>query len=630
MNRLEKEKSSYLQHAAHQKIDWYPWSEEAFDRASKEDKPVFLSIGAVWCHWCHVMAKESFESDEVARLLNDHYIAVKVDRDERPDVDKRYQQAVAAMGRSGGWPLTVFLTADKKPFYGGTYFPLHDGRGGVGLKTVLRTINDFYRTKKAEVYENSEKLHRILKEQTPQKGKMSEALIDEAAGSVMKGFDGRHGGFGRAPKFPMSGAIEFLLNRYYFTKDENLEYALKKTLLAMATGGFYDQLGGGFHRYSTDEAWTVPHFEKMADDNAWLLRNYADAYSIFGDSYFKKIGEGILFFTGKELSDPEGGFYASMDADVTPDDEGGYFTWTEEEMRKLLPPDEYGVLSLYYLKKSNAVHHDETKLVLNICRDTSEIAGLTNIDADAVRAVVEVGRRKLLVERDKRQKPFIDKAMYTSLNGMLISAYLKAYRAFGDRVVRDFALKSLERVLIDNYEDGMLMHTKGVKALLEDYIYLTDALLSAYEVTGDRRYLTRGQSVMDACLESFYDETGGGFFDTEEEVVGMRLKGIEDSPRPSANSAAAMVLVKLALMVGNERYHLLAEKSLNAFSSDAQLIGAHGAYFFRRPRCLLSFSQARCSGHIRIGSREGSQIPVSSLPHHSIWRRQKQGCSLCR
>ena len=580
MNRLQNEQSAYLRHAAHQKIDWYPWSEAAFEKARAENKPVFLSSGAIWCHWCHVMAQESFENDEVAAILNELYVAVKLDRDERPDIDKRYQQAVAVMGRSGGWPLSVFLTADKKPFYGGTYFPPDDAYGRPGLKTILRTISDFYRTKREEVDESSEKFHAILKEQRPRAGRMSESLIAEAEKNILGSLDQEHGGFGQAPKFPMPGAMEFLLGRYFFTKDEHVEYAVKKTLLAMASGGFYDQLGGGFHRYSTDEAWGVPHFEKMADDNAWLLRNYADAYSIFGDEYFKKIAEGILYFTGTELSDPEGGFYASMDADVTPDDEGGYFTWTEEQMRSLLTEEEFAVLSLYFLDRRNAVHHDNGKMVLSVSMTAGEIADKRGMDADMVRAAIEVGRRKLLMEREKRQKPVIDKAIYTSLNGMMISSYFKAYRAFGDKAVEERAIKSLDRVLKTNMDGGMLLHCIGVEAFLDDYVHMIDALISAYEANGNKDYLDEARRLMSVCLDKFWDGTDGGFFDTGEEVLGLRLKGIDDVPRPSANGLAVILLLKLSALFGDDKYRTYAVEALNTFSSDAQLMGVHGAYYF--------------------------------------------------
>jgi uncharacterized protein len=580
MNRLAQEKSAYLRHAAQQKIDWYPWSEEAFEKAQREDKPVFLSSGAIWCHWCHVMAKESFEDEEVAELLNDRYIAIKLDRDERPDVDRRYQQAVTAMGVNGGWPLSVFLTPEKSPFYGGTYFPVTDSFGKPGFKTLLKAMSEFYKTRKDEVYENSRKFHDFLKQQSPKKGKVSEMLVGEAIKSIMRGFDKTHGGFGRSPKFPMSGAIEFLLSQYFFKKDQAIESALKKTLIAMASGGFYDQLGGGFHRYSTDEAWTVPHFEKMTEDNAWLLRNYADAYSLFDDDFYKKIAENIIFFTRTELSRPDGGFYASMDADVTPDDEGGYFTWTDDEVRSTLTADEHAAFSLYFMHTKNTMHHDDNKFVLSVSMGVNEIGQRLKIDADNVKSRLESGRLKLLDARNKRQKPVVDAALYASLNGMMIAAYLKAYRALGDEGLKEFALNSLERILQINVKNGRLFHSEGVNAHLDDYIYIIDALISAYEVSANAKYLALAEGFMETCLERFWDNEGGGFFDTEEEVVGLRLKGIEDVPRPSANALAVIVLLKLAAMLNKEEYHQYAEKSLNTFSTDAQLMEIHGAYFF--------------------------------------------------
>jgi len=580
MNRLVQEKSAYLRHAAKQKIDWYPWCEEAFEKAQREDKPVFLSSGAIWCHWCHVMAKESFEDDEVAELLNDRYVAVKLDRDERPDVDRRYQQAVMAMRINGGWPLNVFLTPEKIPFYGGTYFPAKDGLDKPGFKTLLKAMSEFYKTRKDELYENSHKFHDFLKQQSPRKGKATEVLVGEAVKNIMKSFDKDYGGFGESPKFPMSGAIEFLLSRHFFQKDQNIEYALKKTLIAMASGGFHDQLGGGFHRYSTDQAWAIPHFEKMTEDNAWLLRNYADAYSLFGDEFFKKVAENIIFFTRSELSRPGGGFYASMDADVTPDDEGGYFTWTDEEVRSTLTADEYAVFSLYFMHTRNTMHHDDNKFVLSVSMGVDDIGQRLNIDIESIKNRLESARRKLLAARNKRQKPSVDTALYTSLNGMMIAAYLKAYRALGDESLKEFALNSLECTLQLNMEDGGLLHSNGVKALLDDYIYIVDALICAYEVSANDGYLTLAERFMGTCLERFWDSEGGGFFDTEEEVVGLRLKNIEDIPRPSANALAVSVLLKLATVLDKEEYRQYAEKSLNTFSTDAQLLEVHGAYFF--------------------------------------------------
>ncbi len=449
MNRLSNEKSSYLRHAAHQKIDWHPWSEEAFELARSEDKPVFLSTGAVWCHWCHVMAKESFEDEETARLLNEHFIAIKLDRDERPDIDRRYQQAVASMGSGGGWPLSVFLTPDKQPFYGGTYFPPRDLQGRPGFKNVLRSVSNFYKTKRAEINNYSLRVMEALKPEALYPSDLGEAMIDEAEKAILALSDMRNGGFGGAPKFPMPGALEFLLRRAARNGGPSAGDAARRTLEAMAAGGFHDHLGGGFHRYSVDEAWRIPHFEKMADDNAGLLRNYVDGYAVFGDVRFLDVARGIIAFTREVLSDPRGGFFASQDADVTPDDEGGYFTWTEEEFRKALDPEEYALLSSYLLHDQGSMHHDPAKKVLFSTRSIPELAtGLGKTPSD-VQRLIQAGKKKLLNARQRRETPFIDKTLYTSLNGMLISAYFHAFAVLGDEEVRVFAVKSLERILAE-------------------------------------------------------------------------------------------------------------------------------------------------------------------------------------
>ncbi len=607
MNRLAHEKSAYLKHAAHQKIDWYPWSQEAFDKAAREDKPVFLSSGAIWCHWCHVMAKESFEDDEVAAILNESYVAIKLDRDERPDIDRRYQQAVAAMGQGGGWPLSVFLTSDRKPFYGGTYFPPVDRHGMPGFGTILVAISQYYKEKRDEIEEQGRLFLDALKVNRTSGAALLGTLVDEMAGTILAAADRRHGGFGSAPKFPMSGAMEFLLGRYFFTGDEGLASMLKKTLSAMAAGGFHDQIGGGFHRYSTDDAWGVPHFEKMADDNAWLLRNYCDAYRIFGDPYLKETALGIIAFVDKELSHPRGGFYASMDADVTPDDEGGYFTWTREDFTRTLKDEEYRVLSAFLFNPGNAVHHDPEKVVLSTCATVDEVAGMTAMDSAQVATIITRGRQKLLAEREKRQKPFIDTAIYTSLNGMMISAYCKAYRTFGDRTVLDRAVLSLVRVRDMNVRDGELYHSEGVRAFLEDYVYFCDALLAVYEATSERNYLDEAENLIDRCIDRFWDPAGAGFFDTEEEVIGMRLKGIEDVPRPSANALVIIVLLKLAAMSGDDRYREYAKNSLEAFSSDAAVMAIHGGYYF----CALDAFYRMVKLEVR--AQAGSQIAQAAL-----------------
>lgn len=580
MNRLSKEKSAYLRHSSNQKIDWYPWSDEAFERAGREDKPVFLSSGGVWCHWCHVMAKECFEDEEIVRLLNEKFINVKIDRDERPDIDWRYQQAVIAMGSSGGWPLSVFLTPDKKPFFGGTYFPPEDRHGMPGLRKVLITVSDFYRLKREDVSEYTERIMDFLKPKPVIQGEINEYYIDEEVKNILSEFDSKHGGFGTSPKFHIPGTMEFLINRYSLTGDEFIGEVIKKTLISMAKGGFHDQIGGGFHRYSTDEAWTIPHFEKMADDNAWLLRNYIDAYSLFRDDYFKKVAEGIIRFIRETLSDPEGGFYGSQDADVTPDDEGGYFTWRDEDLRRVLDSEEYNILSLHLFHEKGYMHHDETKRVLFVSMDEKEIAEKTGKDIKDIIEKINNGKEKLLIEREKREAPFIDRRLYTSINGILISSYLRAFRVLKDRELKDIALKGLERVWDKFFINNELFHTEGIRAILDDYIYLIDAFISAYEVTGDSSYLNRAENLMNICINKFWDNSEGGFFDTDNEVIGIRLKGIEDIPHPSPNSLAIVVLLKLGFITQKEIYNQYAEKSLKTFSLRAKDMGIHSGYYY--------------------------------------------------
>jgi len=526
------------------------------------------------------MAKECFENAEIAKLLNENFISIKIDRDERPDIDRRYQRAVSAMGSGGGWPLSVFLTPDKKPFFGGTYFPPEDSFSRPGFKKVLRMVAELYQSKKSEFAEYGQKLLVSLLPTPLSKGPINETLIHEAVTSIISQFDPQNGGFGSAPKFPMSGALEFLINTYFFTRDKLTGLAVKKTLESMAKGGICDQIWGGFHRYSVDAEWIIPHFEKMADDNAWLLRNYIDAYSVFGNKLFRDAALGIIRYTGDVLSDPEGGFFASQDADVVAEDEGGYFTWTEEDFRRVLDAEEYEILSSHLLNDRGAMHHDESKKVLFISMDARQIAEKMVMNEKTVSGRIESGKEKLLEERNRRTTPFIDRTFYTSLNGMLISAYLKAFRALGDREVKDFALLSLERIMRDHFAHDELFHTQGVKAVLDDYIYLTDALIAAYEVTGASHYLQQADKLMELCLDKFRDEEAGGFFDTESEIIGMRLKGVEDIPHPSANSLGIILLLKLSLITGKDVYRHDAEKSLRCFSYTAENPDTQYGYYF--------------------------------------------------
>jgi uncharacterized protein len=625
VNRLSKEKSPYLRHAANQKIDWYPWSDHAFDRAREQDKPVFLSSGAIWCHWCHVMAKECFEDKEIAELLNEHFISIKLDRDERPDIDRRYQNAVSAMGFGGGWPLNVFLTPEKKPFFGGTYFPPEDSPMRPGFKKVLQSVAEFYASKRDHVAEYSRTLTDALKQTSFTKGDIQEAAVQDAVIKILSQFDTAHGGFGSAPKFPMPGAVQLLINRYYLQRMYSFGSAINKTLESMAKGGFHDQLGGGFHRYSVDEAWIVPHFEKMADDNAWLLRNYLDAYSIFGNEYFKEVTLGIIQFFTDTLSDPEGGFYASQDADVTPEDEGGYFTWTETDFRNVLNEEEYQVLSLHFLHDKGSMHHDTAKKVLFIAMEPEAISKNLGIDQQTVADRISSGKKKLLAERNKRVSPFIDKTLYTSLNGLVITAFLKAFKVLKDSSLQEFALKSLQRILQEHHVDNELFHTGNIRAVLDDYVYLIEALISAYEITGDAGYANHAVNLMNLCIEKFSDKDDGGFFDTDGEVLGIRLKGIEDIPHPSANAVGILLLLKLYFMTGEKKYDRFAEMALKIFSVQTKEMGIHAGYYFCAMDAyfhMLKLTVQAAPTHALAETARSTSYPYVSY----VYQADKEGC----
>lgn len=622
MARLAEERSPYLRHAAGQPIDWYPWSDEAFERAEREDKPVFLSSGGVWCHWCHVMARESFEDEEVAGFLNSRFISVKLDRDERPDIDRRYQQAVAAMGGGGGWPLSVFLTPERKAFFGGTYFPPGDMQGRPGFKNVLRAVDRFYREQRQDAEHYAGRVMETLSVHVAEAGALLPSMLETALQAVLAHVDPRNGGFGTAPKFPMPGAMEFLIHRYAATRDNALGHVVRTSLDAMARGGIHDQLAGGFHRYSTDAAWIVPHFEKMADDNACLLRNYTEAFGVFGEPLYRDVAEGIIRFAREVLSDPAGGFFASQDADVTPDAEGGYFTWTDDEFGKVLTSSEHEVLSRHLLHARGAMQHEPGRKVLFVAITPGEIARELDRPLEEIAGTIRAGKEKLLAERLKRETPFIDQTFYTSLNGMLITSFLRASRVLGDDAARDFALLSLDRVLRERFIDGALFHSGGVAAFLDDYVYLVEALVEAYETTAKRRYIDLAEQFMKTCLDSFADEKGG-FFDTSSVVLGARLKRVEDVPHPSANAVAAILLLRLHHITGNERYLKDAEKDLEAFSGSAGEYGIHAGSYF----CALDawFNMLRLL--VDAGPESGLALASRSLcgPVNVIVYREDRG-----
>jgi uncharacterized protein len=599
-NRLKNSASPYLRSAAHQPINWFEWGDAAFARAQAEDKPILLDIGAVWCHWCHVIDRESYENPEIAKVINEHFVPVKVDRDERPDVDSRYQSAISAISGQGGWPLTGFLMPDGKPFFGGTYFPPEDQMGRPGFRRLLLAVADSYKNKRAELHRAAESLADAVTQAevfTGARGEFDLGVVDAQIRSLTQQFDIKNGGFGRAPKFPHCSAIDLILERHQQTKEKHLLAMAETTLDKMARGGVYDQLAGGFHRYSVDERWLVPHFEKMSYDNSELLKNYLHASQISEkrdwEASFDDTAQSIVLWVNAVLSDQEnGGFYASQDADYSLDDDGDYFTWTLDETRAALAPEESRVIELYYdVEAHGEMHHNPAKNVLWIARDVVEIAKSLGLDETTVRLTLAKAKGKLLAARLRRSTPFVDRTMYVAWNAMFVSAYLEAARIISGSVSRQcraFALKTLDRMLRDAWsEDNGFSHRIGGPALrgsLDDQVFSVLALLDAYEATFDPRYFRAAQRAMDVAIERYGDAEGGGFFDRASDAPPMggldvRRKPFQDSPTPSANSVAAIALIRLHAFTGDQRYHDWAKKTLEAFAGIVPQYGLFAATY---------------------------------------------------
>jgi uncharacterized protein YyaL (SSP411 family) len=600
LNALAKASSAYLRSAMHQPIYWHEWGEEAFATARRENKPILLDIGAVWCHWCHVMDRESYDDPEIAQLVNERFVAVKVDRDERPDIDSRYQVAVSSISGQGGWPLTAFLTPDGKPFYGGTYFPPNDHYGRPSFKRVLLAISDAYREKNGEVVEQARMVESALSNAESfagRSGEFSPKVIDQIVESAMKMFDPRNGGFGTAPKFPHPAALDLLMDQYVYTGDEKLRDAVVTSLEKMAHGGVYDQLAGGFHRYSVDERWVVPHFEKMCYDNSELLKNYVHAYQVTGSEFFAETARDIIRWMDEWLSDRKhGGFYASQDADYSMDDDGDYFTWTLEEAKAVLTEEEAETAGLRYdINEIGEMHHSPAKNVLYIRASLEEISKRLNIPPETVRARLESAKQKMYAARLKRPTPYIDKTVYVSWNALCISAYLEAAKVLGLDAARQFALRSLDRVLAEgwNPEDGLLhvitysdaqAERRKIRGLLDDYAFTACACLDAYEATSDLSYFNFARSIADAMIQRFFDSVSGGFFDTEIvangnsdslAVLGIRRKPFQDSPTPAGNPVAAIALLRMHAYTNEPSYRDNAERTLEIL---AGLAGQYGLF----------------------------------------------------
>lgn len=610
-NSLDKAASSYLRSAIHQPVNWHEWGEAAFERAKSEDKPVLLDIGAVWCHWCHVMDRESYEDPELAAIVNEHFVAIKVDRDERPDVDSRYQAAVQAISQQGGWPLTAFLTPDGRPYFGGTYFPRGDRYGRPGFERVLLTMAEVWKTRRDEALESADSVFAAIEHGETFSGRAGSAgleIVDKIIEAAVKQFDPRHGGFGSQPKFPHPAVLDLLIDAAARTGNEAARQAAVVTLEKMSKGGVYDQLAGGFHRYSVDERWIVPHFEKMLYDNAGLLANYVHAFQTFVDADFARVARDMIRWMDAVMTDRErGGFYTSQDADVSLDDDGDYFTWTRDEAAAVLAADEMAVAEPYFdIGELGDMHHNPAKNVLHRKFTLEEVASRVGKPVDEAQALLTSAEKKLMEARLTRSTPYIDRTLYTSWNAMMVSAYLDAARVLDMREARDFALKTLDRLLDAWNEKQGLAHVvaypegaegRRVVGVLDDYAFLVLAAVDGWEATGARRYYDAAMEIAEAMVARFHDKTGGGFFDTEQTegalgVLAARRKPLQDAPTPAGNSVAAAALLRLETLSGRKDFRDIAEDTLESFAGVVEHFGLYaGAYGLALEMLLLPPTQ---------------------------------------
>jgi uncharacterized protein YyaL (SSP411 family) len=572
-NRLARARSPYLQRAKDQPVDWFEWGDEAFALAKQLDRPILLSVGGVWCHWCHVMAHESFENIDIASFINDHFIPVKVDRDERPDIDRRYQDAVMNISGSGGWPLTAFLTPEGRVFYGGTYFPPEERWQKPGLKSLLVKLAEIYRDQRDRIEDAANQIYQnaLLISSVDMKADLAVNLPDKGISGMLLSLDMNHGGIGGAPKFHHATAFEFLINHLFFEEDDHVRKGIVAALDGMAKGGIHDHLLGGFFRYSTDARWLVPHFEKMLHDNAELLKLYSISYKMFGNEIYRSAAEGIIAYYKKYGLEEAGGFYSSQDADIGLLDEGGYYTFTEAELAQFLDTDEIQAVMLYFgTGKEGKLHHDPSKNVLFINTEPGRIAEVMQVSVDTVNKILYSAKRKMLLHREQtREMPYIDKTIYTNWNGLMIEALCIAGNLLVQKAYIAMAEKAARSILASCYAGGSIMHRDGTPGFLEDYIFFSHGLLELFQAIQNKEYLDIAKNLMDRAIALFWDDEKWGFFDAVQGGPGymeIRIKNIQDTPVQSANGIAPFVLMLLAEATGDTVYLDYAEKTLKAFA----------------------------------------------------------------
>jgi uncharacterized protein len=572
MNRLSKETSPYLLQHAHNPVDWYPWGDEAFAKARAEDKPVFLSIGYSACHWCHVMERESFESNDVAELLNRDFVSIKVDREERPDVDSIYMEAVQMMTGHGGWPMSVFLTPEGKPFYAGTYFPPEDRHGMPGFKRVLAHVGEAYRSRRSDVEEASNEVQQAIGRTTrvaPSGRAIDRGALTQAAARIAGTYDSTNGGFGGAPKFPPSMTLDFLMQVASRTSDPMLRTIITTTLTKMARGGMYDQVGGGFHRYSVDARWLVPHFEKMLYDNALLARLYTRAWQWTKDPFFAAVANETLGWVKREMTAPDGSFYATLDAD-SEGVEGKFYVWDRSEVMEILGAEDGRIFCALY----DVTEHGnwEEKNILNVPREPRAVAADLGITLPQLEEIALRGKCKLYGVRSERVWPGRDQKILAGWNGWMLAALAEAAMAFDRDEYREIARRNAEFLLTRISSDGRLIRHARIPGLLEDYSGVGWGLALAYEATHERRFIDAARGLAEQILTRFTDEENGGFYDTpiDHEKLITRPKDLFDNATPAGNSVACELLLRLALIYGEQRYVDAATRGLESTWSLAE------------------------------------------------------------
>ena len=570
-NRLINETSPYLLQHANNPVDWYPWGEEALERARSEDKPILLSIGYSACHWCHVMERESFEDETIAGLMNENFVSIKVDREERPDLDQVYMQAVQMLTGSGGWPMTVFLTPEGKPFYGGTYFPPDDRQGMPGFPRLLTSIAEAYSTNRGEVDRVTQQLTTQMSQsnQVPQGTSiLTVDILHQAYSSLATNFDYQNGGFGNAPKFPQPMTPEFLLRYYHHGYNPRALELVELTLEKMAYGGIYDQIGGGFHRYSTDPYWLVPHFEKMLYDNALLARLFLHTYLITGRALYRRVVEETLDYVLREMTDPSGGFYSAQDAD-SEGVEGKFFVWSPGEINAVMGDTDGEVFAGYY--GVTAGGNFEGKNILNIRQNPEEFAETKGLTADQLGDIINRGSKALLEVREQRIHPMRDDKVLASWNGLMLRSFAEAAAALGRPDYLAVAIKNAGFLVGSMKSDGRLLRTyrdgqAKLLGYLEDYSFVIDGLLALYEATFDLRWLEEAVTLADSMIELFWDEGIGGFYDTgsAHETLVVRPRDVFDNAQPCGGSVASDVLLRLAVFTGKSDYSAKAAVPLRS------------------------------------------------------------------